>query len=94
MLANYGFEDASGAYYIQIDTEKCAQCIGRGCTRGCPMHVFELCEDDYDDVVAAVRDFLRDRINSICAACKQLDARSEMLPCQLACGRQAITHSW
>ena len=46
MLANYGYEDASGNYYIRIDTSICAE------------------------------------------------NRPELLPCQSACGRDAIVHSW
>lgn len=94
MISNYGFEDASGIYYIRIDTDKCADCIEKGCIKGCPASVFVLEEDDWDHEVAVVKDGLRNALKLTCAYCKPLVDHPESLPCQNACGRQAIVHTW
>ena len=46
MIANYGYEDGSGAYYISLNIDKCGICKDRGCLSGCPYGVFELEVDD------------------------------------------------
>ena len=52
MIANYGYKDGSGEYYISIDTDKCIDCpVGRACLTGCPKGMFETMTDDYDDEV-------------------------------------------
>lgn len=94
MIANYGFEDGSGFYYIKLDTDKCVNCNERGCIKGCPAGVFELEEDDWDNTVAVVKKQVRNTLKSVCASCKPLTDRPELLPCQAACKVQAIVHSW
>ena|SRR3990170_3513597 len=90
-IANYGYTDATGDYYIIIDSEKCDSC-GR-CVDACPEHIFEVAPDDYDDLVARVRDDMVQRISYLCAACKPISQRPP-LKCQLACSPGAIIHSW
>ena len=46
MLANWGYQDGSGAYFITIDTDKCDGC--RKCLDACPGGVFEVGEDPAD----------------------------------------------
>lgn len=94
MLANYGYEDASGNYYIQIDTSVCAECADHGCVAACPGHAFFIEPDDWEDDVAVIRPELRNTLKALCAACKPLENRPELLPCQAACGQSAILHSW
>lgn len=94
MLANYGYEDASGNYYIQIDTSVCAACTEHGCVSACPSRAFFIEPDDWDDDVAVIKPEVRNTLKALCAGCKPLESRPELLPCQAACGRSAITHSW
>lgn len=94
MLANYGYEDASGNYYIQIDTSVCAECADHGCVAACPGHAFFIEPDDWEDDVAVIKPELRNTLKVLCAACKPLENRPELLPCQAACGQSAISHSW
>lgn len=95
MIASYGFEDGSGAYYISLDTSKCSNCEERGCIKGgCPAGIFELEVDDWDDEIAVVKKAYRNNVKSLCADCKPLSNRPELLPCQNACGLRAIVHSW
>ena len=40
MIANYGYKDGSGDYYISIDTDKCIDCsAGRACLTACPKEI-------------------------------------------------------
>jgi NAD-dependent dihydropyrimidine dehydrogenase PreA subunit len=94
MIANYGFEDGSGAYYIRIDTDKCINCSARGCVKTCPAGVFELKEDDWGNMVSVVKEQMRNKIKTVCAPCKPIDDRPELFPCQAYCDHQAIDHSW
>ncbi len=94
MIANYGFKDGSGEYYISIDTDKCTSCEDKGCLNGCAGKIFETIVDDWDDEVAAVKASERNKIKQICAACKPLNNTPEILPCQAACNSKAIKHSW
>jgi ferredoxin len=108
MLANYGYKDGSGDYFITIDTDKCNGC-GK-CEEACPQGVFEMGEDDADpfreEPVAKIGEEQRKKIRYTCAPCKKyLTSLSgvkteesvkemEKLPCVAACEPGAITHSW
>ncbi len=95
MIANFGYKDGSGEYFISIDTDKCDGC--NDCIPVCPAGVLELRENDYDpladDMMAAVTEVHRKKISYSCAPCKP-DDRSAELPCVAACEPDAITHSW
>lgn len=92
MLANYGYEDASGTYYITIDTDKCAECADHGCISACPANIFELILDDYDDEVASIKEDYRNSLRTLCSNCKA--GGNTSWPCTGACAGSAITHSW
>ncbi|MDA8213293.1 MAG: ferredoxin [Clostridia bacterium] len=94
MIANYGYKDGSGEFYISIDTDKCTTCSEKGCLESCPGQIFEMMVDDWDDEVAAVKASERNKIKMTCAACKPTTGRPELLPCQAACKPRGITHSW
>ncbi len=91
MLANYGYTDGSGEFYITIDTDKCNAC--KDCITACPRHLFEIITDDYDQEVAQLNEKLRKNIKYECAACKPVANRPQ-LPCVKACKPGAIKHSW
>lgn len=94
MLASYGYEDASGAYYISIDTDICADCEGKGCLRACPERLFIIELDDYDDEVAVIREEKRNSLRALCSGCKPQAGRPEVLPCQSTCPSSAVEHTW
>ena len=94
MIANYGYEDGSGSYYISIDTDKCSICPNRGCINGCPEEIFEMEIDDWDNEIALIKESTRNELKFICAECKPRSNCSELLPCQAACTLRAIAHSW
>ena len=95
MIANYGYQDGSGAYIISIDTEKCNGC--GDCVEACPYRVLEIVPDPYEPLeeklVAVVTEDHRRKIKYTCAPCKPTSGRRE-LPCLQACTQGAISHSW
>jgi len=90
-IANYGYTDGSGDYYITIDSDKCDGCAK--CVEVCPQAVLEVITDDYDELVAKVRDDCVHNLKYLCAVCKPVSGPRE-LPCQDACPWESITHSW
>lgn len=93
MIANYGYQDGSGTYYISIDTDHCLVCAQRACIAACPGALFEAITDDYDDEVVHVIEARRRSLKVACAACKPASGHAS-LPCQAACTAAAIEHSW
>lgn len=95
MLANYGYQDGSGEFFITVDTDKCNGC--GECVKVCPVSVLETRDDESDPFreipVAAVTEEHRKKIKYSCASCKPTTGRKE-LPCILICQAQAISHSW
>ena len=94
MIANYGYKDGSGEYYISIDTDKCIGCAAeRACLAACPIEMFEIITDDYEDEVAASKQSFRRSLAFDCAECKPA-AGYASLPCMTACTPGAVKHSW
>ncbi|MDP8240955.1 MAG: hypothetical protein P9X24_17840 [Candidatus Hatepunaea meridiana] len=93
MIANYGYMDGSGEYYISIDTDKCIDCSHHGCVDACPVGMFIIEPDDYDDDVALIKQEFRKKVKYECAPCKPVSNRPP-LPCIKACTPGAIGHSW
>ena len=95
MIANYGYKDGSGDFFISIDTDKCDGC--GACVEACPADVFITGEDPNDpfrdEPVAFVKDEQRKKIKYACGPCKPVSDRPP-LPCMEACGPGAIDHSW
>lgn len=97
MIANYGYEDGSGFYYITIDGDLCARCSGHECTTACPQGVYAIEMDDYDDFIAVVAEGSRRRLHELCSGCKGQNGAGgagHKLPCTTACPAGAIRHSW
>lgn len=96
MIANYGYKDGSGEYYLRIDTDKCNGC--GDCVKVCPTGVFEIIGEDPNDPlregpVAVVREKGRTKLKYTCAVCKPV-ANRQPLPCVEACQVKAVAHSW
>ncbi len=96
MLANYGYSDGSGSYFITIDTDKCDGC--GDCVPTCPASCFEMLTNDPNDplsdrpVAAVVHDKVK-KLKYECGPCKHPSHRPP-LPCVEACTNGAICHSW
>lgn len=96
MLANYGYEDASGNFFITIDTDLCDGC--GDCAGACPARVFIVVDEDpndplRDEPVAMVATDKKKKLKYECAPCKPTADRPP-LPCVEACKGRAISHSW
>jgi len=91
--ANYGYMDGSGEFFITIDTDLCLDCTDHSCVSACPVGLFEIIVDDYDDEVAAIKEEHRKKLKYDCAPCKPVSDRPP-LPCVDACAPGAVTHSW
>ena len=95
MIANFGYKDGSGEYFITIDTELCNGC--GDCVSLCPAGVLEIRENDFDplaeDKMAAVTEEHRKKIKYSCAPCKPTEVHDDP-PCIAVCGSKAISHSW
>lgn len=94
MIANYGFKDGSGDWYVTIDTDKCNGCSK--CVEVCPAHALEIAEDEYDpfgeEQFARVVMEERKKIRYTCAPCKP-GFGTEPPPCVAACEPGAISLS-
>lgn len=90
-LANYGFTDGSGEWYITVDSDKCDNC--GECVRACPRGLLEIVLDDYDEQVVAVKEEFWNNVKYLCALCRPA-GKGEYRPCARACRAGAITHSW
>ena len=96
MLANYGYNDASGDYFITIDTDKCDGC--GDCISACPAQVFLVVDEDpndpiRDEPVAMVATDKKKKLKYECGPCKPSSDRPPLL-CAEACKAGAISHSW
>ena len=90
MIANYGYTDGSGDYFITIDTDKCNGCAE--CVRVCPKGLFEVAPDDYDKSVALVKEEFVNRVSYVCPGHKR--CLSLGVDCHSACTPGAISHTW
>ena len=96
MLANYGYKDGSGDFFITLDTDKCDGC--GDCVTACPNGVFEVVDEDPNDPmreepVAIVADDKKKKIKYECGPCKP-STNPPPLPCVESCKVKAISHSW
>ncbi|MCW4006103.1 MAG: 4Fe-4S dicluster domain-containing protein [Candidatus Bathyarchaeota archaeon] len=92
MLTHYGYIDASGEYFIIVDSDKCTGCAN--CVKQCPKNAFELVTefiDLEDKTVAAITDQHRKKINYTCTPCKP---ETNQTPCTKACNQNAIQIIW
>ena len=88
-IANYGYSDGSGDYYIIVDSDKCDGC-GK-CVEACPSDILEVFIDDYDDLSVKVKDAHKKSIKYDCSICFPVGRKDAR--CEPACPLDAITTS-
>lgn len=87
----YGYNDASGDYYITIDTGKCDSC-GK-CVSTCPSEIFEITTAENGKFVARVKEALRKKLSILCPGAGNCYGNDNG-NCQAVCPEDAITLSW
>jgi len=91
MKVQYGYDDATGAYFIAIDNALCDGC-GQ-CVPACPAGILEIASDDNGHPKARVKEALRKRLSIACPGLKGC-LISQNSDCHSACPKNAISHSW
>ncbi len=95
MKASYGYKDATGDFFITIDTDLCDGC--GACITACFANVLMIGENENDPLneklVATIAKEQRKKIRYSCESCKPSDNRPP-LPCQISCKSKSIEHSW
>lgn len=94
MIANYGYEDGTGFYYLAIDTDKCADCDLKQCVSACNKGLLVAQEDDWGDEVIVVSEDKVHSLKACCDACRQSELNSKSLPCLEVCSCDAIQFTW
>jgi predicted CoA-substrate-specific enzyme activase len=89
--AQYGYNDATGDYYITIDLGKCDGC-GK-CVLACPAAVFEVVQENGRQPKARVVEAVRKRLSIVCPGYRICN-NDRKDNCQSVCQQNAITHSW
>jgi len=96
VLAHYGYQDASGDFFITIDTHCCNGC--GDCASACPAKLFSRVDEDPHDPlrrepVVVIAEDRRNKLKYECSSCKT-PSEKPPLPCVAACKTGAIKHSW
>jgi predicted CoA-substrate-specific enzyme activase len=91
MKIHYGYTDATGDYFITIDTGLCDGC--GECVKACPEQLFTVAPDDSGQPKAQIREESR---KSLALECSGFDSCREnhAVNCHSVCARDAISHSW
>jgi predicted CoA-substrate-specific enzyme activase len=87
----YGYNDATGDYYITIDLAKCDGC-GK-CVPACPAAVYEVVREDGRLPKARVAEAVRKRLSIVCPGDRRCLETCKN-NCQSACPPGAISLSW
>ncbi|HEY95932.1 MAG TPA: 4Fe-4S dicluster domain-containing protein [Dehalococcoidia bacterium] len=87
----YGYNDATGDYYITINSVKCDGC--GECITACPSSIYEIASDENGRSVAMVKETLRKKLSILCPGVGNCNGR-EKGNCQAVCPGQALTISW
>jgi len=91
MKVQYGYADATGDYFITVDTEMCDGC-GK-CAEACPAGILEMQPDEQGLKKVKVKDQARKKLGFLCPGFEAC-SRNNTLNCHSACVKNAISHSW
>ncbi len=87
----YGYNDATGDYYITIDSGKCDNC--GECLSACPASIYKIDRDENGKSVVMVKELARKKLAILCpgsGTCNGVVNGN----CQAVCPENAISLSW
>ncbi len=87
----YGYNDATGDYYITIDTGKCNGC--RSCVSACPVGIFEVVSENGRQPKAIVKDSIRKKLSILCPGYTSCSSNNQV-NCRSTCPGKAISLTW
>jgi predicted CoA-substrate-specific enzyme activase len=87
----YGYNDATGDYYITIDTGKCNGC--KECLSACPAGIFDVVSENGRQPRAIVKELVRKRLSILCPGYISCSSNNK-INCQSACPGKAISLTW
>jgi predicted CoA-substrate-specific enzyme activase len=87
----YGYNDATGDYFITIDLGKCDRC-GK-CVPACPAAVFEMIQENSHQPEVKVAETARKRLSMLCPGYDSCSS-NHAANCRSVCQRNAISLSW
>ena len=87
----YGYDDATGSYYITVDEglcDGCGKCVGI-----CPAELFSYVQRGGIKVVE-IKEGARKRLPTLCSGIEMCGDKNGGITCQKVCNANAIEHSW
>ncbi|UCD08417.1 MAG: 4Fe-4S binding protein [Dehalococcoidales bacterium] len=87
----YGYNDATGDYYITVNTGKCNGC--EECVSACPADIFGIDTDENDRSVAVVKEAVRRKLSILCPGVGNCNGKDKG-SCLVICPENAISLSW
>jgi predicted CoA-substrate-specific enzyme activase len=89
MKTNYGYSDATGEYFVTIDTSLCDGC--GDCVSVCPEIIYRLSPNGSGNNKAVVREEIRKKLSSKCPGISHCKAEKN---CRDSCTKKALNLSW
>jgi predicted CoA-substrate-specific enzyme activase len=89
MKVNYGYSDATGEYFVTIDTPLCDGC--GNCINACPVGIYKLSRNDSGSSKAIIKEESRKKLSSVCPGLANCKAEKN---CTDVCAKKAIALSW
>ncbi len=87
----YGYNDATGDYFITIDSGKCDGC--GECATACPSGIFEIITENGQQPKAVVKESVRKKLSIICPGYDSCNGKVRT-NCQKTCPNDAVILSW
>jgi predicted CoA-substrate-specific enzyme activase len=87
----YGYNDATGDYYITVDPARCNGC-GK-CVTACPAQVFEMFQENGTGPVTRVKESARKRLSILCPGYKACNNEHKE-NCKSVCSKDALSLTW
>ncbi len=88
---HYGYNDATGDYFITVDSGKCDGC--GECVSACPAEIFEVIRNNGGEPEAGVKESVRKRLSILCPGASVCNGKDQA-NCVQICPNNALELSW